>query len=292
MRQDDETQTRLYKEYWQPIEVMFGSRYGTDFDKFIRDYLTLQLRLSTQIRSEDTYPQFRSYYFGANANTKLPKILDDLKRFAGYYVAFNHGQEEESKLREGLRRLRVLLDVAAPVVMTLYECHKRHKTLTLPHFTEAVEVLESYVFRRSVCDMQTRSLGQIFALLASRIDTKDPFQSLKIALARQGESRRFPTNAEFKAALETRDIYHMRNRHYFLDRLENDSKEKINTSKFTVEHVLPQNAKLRPEWQKMLGSNWKETQREWLNRLGNVTLTGYNSEYSDRPFSDKKSILV
>jgi hypothetical protein len=92
------------------------------------------------------------------------------------------------------------------------------------------------------------------------------------------------------SGLETRDVYDMRQCHYLLDRLENDSKEQIETSGFTIEHVMPQNEEISPDWQKMLGSEWQSVWEVWLHRLGNVTLTGYNSEYSDKSFPDKKTI--
>lgn len=85
--------------------------------------------------------------------------------------------------------------------MTLYDFHDRAKTLSSTEFVEAVKLLESFVFRRSVCDMQTRSLGQIFAGLAYRITEAQPLLSLKVALFRQGKKRRFPTDAEFREAL-------------------------------------------------------------------------------------------
>jgi predicted transport protein len=162
--------------------------------------------------------------------------------------------------------------------------------MSLDELVEAMELVESYVFRRSVCAMQTRSLGQIFSSLAHRINDDAPLLSLKVALYRSGKRRRFPSDVEFREALETRDVYDMRNCNYLLDRLENDSKEKIDTSTFTIEHIMPQNEDLCPEWQRMLGSEWKSVQETWLHRLGNVTLTGYNQEYSDRPFEQKKII--
>jgi predicted transport protein len=127
--------------------------------------------------------------------------------------------------------------------------------------------------------------------LAYRIKDSETLLSLKIALARQGEARCYPTDDQFRLALETRDIYHMtRTRNFLLDRLENDSEERIDTSGFTIEHVVPQNETLHSEWQAMLGPDWKKIQQTWLNRLGNVTLTAYNSEYSDRPFEEKKTL--
>jgi uncharacterized protein with ParB-like and HNH nuclease domain/predicted transport protein len=290
MRQEEQIQTALYRDYWQPIEMSFGGRYRTDFDKFVRDFLTLQLRPSKQFRAAEIYQQFRSYFYSVGESRLGADILPHLKRFGGYYVAFSLGQEADPKLKEPFRRLRLLVEVASPVVLRLYDCYNRATTLSLDEFVQGVELLESYVFRRSVCDMQTRSLGQIFASLAYRIREDEPLLSLKVALQRQGRKRRFPTDAEFREALETRDVYDMRHAHYLLDRLENDSKEKIDTSSFTIEHILPQNEDLSPEWQAMLGPDWKAVQEIWLHRLGNITLSGYNSEYSDRSFKEKKSI--
>jgi predicted transport protein len=151
-------------------------------------------------------------------------------------------------------------------------------------------LLESYVVRRSACDMQTRSLYQVFAGMAYKIRDTAPLQSLKVGLFRGGKKRRFPFDNEFRDALETRDVYAMRSCAYLLDRLENDSKEKIDTSSFTIEHVLPQNENLPHAWREMLGADWKLIQETWLHRLGNLTLTGYNAEYSDRAFDEKKTM--
>ncbi len=290
MRQDEQLQTQLYQDYWQPIEKAFGTRYRTDFDKFVRDYLTLQLRPSKQLKADEIYQYFRTYFHNTGGSNPIEDILGNLKRFGSYYVAFSLVQEENPALKEAFRRLRLLVEVASPLVLRLYDCYSRAKTLTLNEFVTAVELLESYVFRRSVCAMQTRNLGQIFPSLAYRIKEESPLLSLKVALYRQGKKRRFPTDVEFREALEIRDVFDMRNCHYLLDRLENDSKEKIDTATFTIEHVMPQNDDLRAEWQAMLGADWKTVQQVWLHRLGNITLTGYNSKYSDRPFTDKKTV--
>jgi len=290
MRQVEDSQTRLYTEYWQPIEVGFGARYRTDFDKFVRDYLTLKLRPSKQLKADEIYQHFRTYFYEETSKLAIEDILANLKRFGIYYVAYSLGREQDPTLKEAFRRLRLLVEVASPVVLRLYDCFERLRTLSAAEFIEAIELMESYVFRRSVCDMQTRSLGQIFSSLAYSIKDDQPLNSLRVALYRQGRKRRFPTDAEFREALETRDVYDMRTCYYLLDRLENFSKEKIDTSTFTIEHILPQNEDLRPEWRQMLGPDWKQIQETWLHRLGNITLTGYNSEYSDRSFEEKKSI--
>ena len=290
MRQDEELQTRLYEDYWQPIEQAFGARYRTDFDKFVRDYLTLQLKPSKQLKADEIYQNFRTYFYGVEGSHPVEDTLAELKRFGTYYVAFSLVQEENPALKVALRRLRLLVEVASPLVLKLYDCYSRAKTLPVKDFVTAVELLESYVFRRSVCAMQTRNLAQIFASLAYRIKEDAPLLSLKVALRRQGKKRRFPSDVEFREAMETRDVYDMRNCHYLLDRLENESKEKIDTERFTIEHVMPQNESLSAEWPAMLGEDWQKVQQLWLHRLGNITLTGYNPEYSDRSFADKKTI--
>jgi predicted transport protein len=290
MRLDEASQTQLYEEFWQPIEKAFGRRYRSEFDKFVKDFLTIQMRPGTPLKSADIYHEFRSFFFRTVEKHGVNGILGDLHRFGIYYSAFSLGQEKQPALKEAFTRLRSLIEVASPVVMTLYDFHGRAKTLSVSEFVEAVELLESFVFRRSVCDMQTRSLGQIFSSLAYRITEAEPLVSLKVALFRQGKKRRFPTDAEFREALETRDVYDMRTCFYLLDRLENFSKERIDTAAFTIEHVMPQNEDMRSEWRAALGSDWQSVQPVWLHRLGNLTLTGYNSTYSDRPFAEKKAI--
>jgi predicted transport protein len=212
-------------------------------------------------------------------------------RFAGYYAAFSVGRNAASSSVPHLARLRQLAEVAAILVMRLSDCLHRVGSLAPAEFNEAIQLLESYVFRRAVCGRQTRGYWSAFAAIAYRIDEQDPLTSLKVALYRQTESYRFPSNEEFERELQTRDLYRMRTCHYLLDRLENyNSKEPTDTRLFTVEHVLPQNETLSRSWRDMLGEHWRETQAVWLHRLGNLTLTGYNSTYSDRSFQEKKQI--
>lgn len=290
MRLDDEFQTTLYEEHWRPMETSFGTRFATEFDKFVRDYLALKLRPSKQFRADQIYQQFRGYFLGPGGGSDAMSVLAEMHRYAGYYARFSLGQEDRPQLTEPVNRLRMLVEVAAPLMMELYECHHTVGSLSTLELREAVELLESYVFRRAVCDMQTRNLYQIFATLAYRVQQAAPLRSLKVALYRAPAQRRFPNDHEFRDALEARDIYAMRSKHYLLERLENDSKERIDATAFSVEHVMPQNAELNPSWRVMLGPQWKDVHATWLHRLGNLTLTGYNSEYQDRPFEDKKSI--
>ena len=175
--------------------------------------------------------------------------------------------------------------------MRLFECFDALGSLTEEEFGKAIGIIESYIFRRAICGEQTRGYWQVFANLAYGIDSSRPFESLTVGLARQHDNYRFPTDAEFRAALEERDMYAKRVCFDLLDRLENHgSKEPTDTSKYSIEHIMPQSERLGAEWRKMLGVKWKDVQKMWLHRVGNLTLTGYNSTYSNRSFAEKKKI--
>jgi uncharacterized protein with ParB-like and HNH nuclease domain/predicted transport protein len=291
MRLPEREQTRLYETYWSKIESLFRGSEKT-FDAFVRDYIALRTQASKQEKADEIYFAFRRLFGAIGSEVEnLDGFLQDLLRFARYHAAFSIGADAAQALREPLARLRRLVDVPATLVMRLYDLHDHNGTLSEAEFVKAIELIESYVFRRAICGEQTRGYWQTFANLAYRLDQDRPFESLTVGLARQRDNYRFPDDVEFRKAVEERDLYGLRVCTHLLDRLENHgNKEPTDTSKFSIEHIMPQNEKLSPEWRKMLGEEWREVQKDWLHRLGNLTLTGYNSTYSDRPFEEKKSI--
>ena len=142
-----------------------------------------------------------------------------------------------------------------------------------------------------ICGIPTNSLNKTFATLYKSFDKANYMDGLKAAFLLLDSYKRFPNDTEFTTFLQTKDVYNFRNRNYLLNRLENfQRKEMVNISDYTIEHVMPQNSNLSHEWQEMLGEGWVEVQGKYLHTLGNLTLTGYNSELSDRPFQEKKSM--
>ena len=295
MRQDYETQSQLYLDYWYPMERLFGREDSQRFDRFMQDFLTLETGSNTLLRSVDVYSTFKDWFSGQTSQESVQYALERMLLLARFHAAYMFGSEADQKLAAGFKRLRTLAEVVSPTVMRLYESYRPHgkdeePTLTLADFSTALAHLESYLLRRQVCGMQTRSLGNVFANLAQQISSDNPLETLEVSLARFKRNNRFPSNVEFREARVTHEIYGLRIQKFLLDSLENDSKEMIDTSSFSIEHVMPQNENLRPEWKKMLGESWQEIHQTWLHRLGNLTLTGYNSEYSDISFEDKKKI--
>jgi uncharacterized protein with ParB-like and HNH nuclease domain len=290
MRLPEPEQTRLYKTYWQKIEDLFRDA-GRRFDSFARDYMALKTQAGKQVRANEIYQAFRPFYKDRANALGHEELLNEMLRYARYYAAFTMGTWPKSRIRTRLQRVSRLAETSAVLVLRLFECHKERETLTDSDFCEALELIESYIFRRVICGAQTRGYWARFSGIAYRLPDEGALLRLKVELARQPAAYRFISNRDFRSELLARPIYGMRVCHLLLDRLENEgSKEPVDTSQYSIEHILPQNENLPKEWRFMLGQDWANLQGKWVHRLGNLTLTGYNSEYSDRSFIDKKTI--
>lgn len=291
MRLPEKQQTALYETYWSKIEALFRGSEWT-FDAFARDYVALMNRATKQEKSSEIYYAFRTFFPDLKQRLgSLEDCLAHMLRFAHYYAAFGLGRGVTGNRARQLARLRQLVDVPSLLIMQLFECRDHLGSLTEDEFVEAISLIESYVLRRAICGYQTRGYWQIFANLAFSMGTTDVLTKLTVALARLRDSYRFPADEEFNRALKENDLYGLRVCRHLLEGLENHgSKEPTDTTSYSIEHILPQNERLRVEWRKMLGEEWKDVQKTWLHRLGNLTLTGYNSKYSDRSFEEKKTI--
>ncbi len=286
-------QDRLYRDYWQPTEALYRNSEKA-FDTFVRDYIALKTRANKQEKASDIYEGFKQYlasYQGDGGS--LEELLGDMLRYGRYNAAFTIASYDHQwpEISKSLGRLRKLGEAAAPLIMRLFDLHDKKQALSMVSFNEAVSVIESYLFRRAICGLQNRDYWRIFALLAHRLDPNDPVQDVKAGLKARRSSYIYPSDDEFRRNLMVREIYRLRHRLILLEALENHgSREPTNTDDYTIEHILPQNENLPGPWREMLGENWREIQEKWVHRLGNLTLTGYNSTYSDRPFLEKKSI--
>jgi len=279
-------QTELYKNYWRPMEQAFGqAAYDTHFDPFMRHYLTAKTGEIPNVR--EVYAVFKS--FAGNGATDTRALVADIHAHAGYYCAIALGAETNAELKEAFQDLRELkVDVAYPFLLDAYREYK-HERLSAGELLSIVRLVESFVFRRAICAMPTNSLNRTFAGLSRSLKKDRYFESVKAAFLLMPSYRRFPTDEEFQRDIKLRDLYNFRSRSYWLRRLENHGrKERVVVENYTIEHILPQNQALSSEWQAELGPEWQRIQQTWLHTLGNLTLTGYNSEYSDYPFAYKR----
>lgn len=284
-------QTRLYREYWRPMEVEFGQEaYTSQFDSFMRHYLTY--KTGAIPKESEVYEQFKKHSNNSNVQAAgIEELVRELLSFARYYCAMALGAEKNAKLNAAFHDLRELkVDVAYPFLLELYQDYKLG-ILSVEDFEQVVRIIESYVFRRAICAIPTNSLNKTFAAFTKSVKKDHYLESIKVQFFRMPSYRRFPSDEEFQRDIQTRDLYHFPRRSFWLRRLENyDRKEHVPVDEYTIEHIMPQNEKLSKTWQNDLGENWKEVQEKWLHTLGNLTLTGYNSEYSDKPFKEKRDM--
>lgn len=279
-------QTELYKTYWRPMERAFGqAAYVVHFDAFMRHYLTAKTGEIPNVR--EVYVAFKTFARGLKGDTR--DLVADIHAYASYYCAMALGTEADASLKQAFHDLRELkVDVAYPFLLDVYHDYKQGR-LTSEEVLRIVRLVESYVFRRAICAIPTNSLNKTFAGM-SRILKKDRYlESVQAAFLLLPSYRRFPSDDEFQRDVKVRDLYNFRSRSYWLRRLENHGrKERVMVEDYTIEHILPQNEALSKEWQAELGTDWQRVQQDWLHTLGNLTLTGYNSEYSDHPFAYKR----
>ena len=284
-------QTRLYEDHWRPMEVGFGQEgYGSHFDSFMRHYLTLKTGEIPNVRA--VYEAFKSHARTPDiAAAGVDALVADIHAFAGYYCAMALGKEADKKLAEAFRDLREMkVDVAYPFLLELYDDFANVR-LQSTDFEAAVRLVEAYVFRRAVCAIPTNSLNKTFATFGRALQKDRYLESVQAHLLTLPSYRRFPGDEEFKREFVVRDLYNFPRRSYWLRRLENDGrKERVPVDEYTIEHILPQNENLSAKWRDELGPEWQRVQETWLHTLGNLTLTGYNAEYSDRPFSEKRDM--
>lgn len=283
---ESKLQTELYKTYWRPMEKAFGqAAYVVHFDAFMRHYLTAKMGDIPNVR--EVYLAFKK--FAALFKGDLRDLVADIHAYATYYCAMALGTEKNAALKQAFHDLRELkVDVAYPFLLDVYHDYQQGR-ITADEVLQIVRLTESYVFRRAICAIPTNSMNKTFAGLSRWLKKDRYLESVQAALLMLPSYRRFPDDEEFVRELKTRDIYNFRSRSYWLRRLENHGrKERVMVEDYSIEHILPQNPALSAQWQTDLGEDWKRVQNTWLHTLGNLTLTGYNSEYSDRPFACKR----
>jgi uncharacterized protein with ParB-like and HNH nuclease domain/predicted transport protein len=282
-------QTELYNTYWRPMEKAFGqAAYVVHFDAFMRHYLTTKTGEIPNVR--EVYLAFKAFaQKQPDTHTRTRDLVADIHAYALYYCAMALGTETDAGLKQAFHDLRELkVDVAYPFLLDVYHDYKQGR-LNNDEALQIVRLVESYVFRRAICAIPTNSLNKTFAGLSRTLKKDRYLESVQASLLLLPSYRRFPKDEEFQREIKLRDLYNFRSRSYWLRRLENHGrKERVVVEDYTIEHILPQNEDLSPEWQQELGPDWQRIQEEWLHTLGNLTLTGYNSEYSDRPFAYKR----
>ncbi|MCY4292196.1 MAG: DUF262 and DUF1524 domain-containing protein, partial [Roseovarius sp.] len=287
---ETDLQSRLYNQYWRQMEQSFGQKaYDSHFDSFMRYYLIV--KTGDIPRLGDVYTAFKTYARSESiVEPGIEALVKDIRRYSRFYCEMALDKEADKDLRKAFHDIRELrVDVAYPLLLELYADYDGGE-LGREEFLQTVRLIESYVFRRAVCSIPTNSMNKTFATFGKSLKKDRYFESIMAQFLLMPSYRRFPSDEEFKEKIKLRDLYNFRNRSYWLRRFENyGSKEKALVDEYTIEHIMPQN--ITDEWKIALGEeDWERVHEKYLHTIGNLTLTGYNSEYSDKPFKYKRDM--
>ena len=289
-----ERQNDFYERYWKKIELFTNN----DVSAFVRDYLSIKQQLIPAFNK--VYTTFKAYVRDAAFESEA--LLQELFSYAKWYSILLNGKTEDGALNACIYRLnRLETTVTRPFFLEILRL-KAAGRLTVAETREIFLYTESYLFRRSICDLPTNSLNKVFLLLHKeiiRFDGSDEnyLEKFKYALLSKGKRARFPDDVEFESAFSERQIYKMnsKNKIYIFERFENhgtvedkDIYRHCDENVYTIEHIMPQH--LTPNWIKTLGDDFDQIHELWLHRIANLTLTGYNSKYSNNSFIDKRDM--
>lgn len=284
METDIEKQEGFYNKYWRAMEEEFEQNKKW-FDRFVRHYLTIKTREIPNINK--VYAALKDYR--QKEGIGIEDLLKDLQKYCGYFCRIVFKKEADKDLNKALGFLVDLeMDVIYPLLLELYSDYN-DGFLSKADFIPIIALIESYICRRAVCGLGTNRLNKVFPSFTKHIQKDQYFESLKVHFGSLTEKQRFPNNDEFKKLFITIDFYHFQKREYFFERLENFKREeRVYTREYTIEHIMPQT--LTEEWERDLGENFQAIHDKYLHTIGNLTLTGYNSEYSNKSFQEKRDM--
>ena len=287
-------QEALYENYWLQIEKLVKK---DAMSSFFLDYLNMKIDGFT--RESEAYDAFKTHYERGGYTNET--ILKELHHYAEFYHAFLYGDDS----RYGTAINAILRDIQRLKQSTVFlflfrvfdDFHNGVGNLDENELAKVLKLLLNYSIRRLVCEIGSNSLRGLYKTLYSRIFANESnkqtyYDSIVSFLLQLTSKDALPSDENFALALKEKNLYRKNALcKYLLVELENQGKEKIIVDNLSIEHIMPQNSNISEDWQKMLGSNWMTVKEKYLHTLGNLTLTGYNSELGDKPFDKKKQML-
>lgn len=295
-----EEQHMCFKNYWQKIELATENQPT----KFLRDYLTIQQQLQRPVRQSNIYYEWKKYMDGHERKEELVKMLD----YAHYYQQVTEAKLSTAKLSEKMRHICNIETDVTNVFFIQFLKYASANSLSEDEIFKVIDLVENYLARRIVCNMPGNALTQVFcALHKDVLKSIEEYSSANVELGnsysdilayhimRRDGNYQLPRDMQFVESIKTRDAYHMLKpfQIFLFERLENsvhgeynDVATDMKKKDATIEHIMPQT--LNGDWKAMLGDNFEEIQDKYLHTFANLTLTGINSELSNKPFEIKR----
>lgn len=322
MLNSKESRNHVYEEYWKPLERTLTDVNRDNITDFFRYYLIS--RRQANVKLPEVYSAFKDEFDAAvgkdQESEKLDAFYSDIKRSLKFYKLLrlidtnqiNKSNEEWAEYKDiadTIFKMRYIkVDLYIPFAMSVLAYHA-DDGLTDEQLVQVFKLIESYFSRRIIVNFYTTSVDRLMSLLhkqtlnyIKRDPSADYVDVLRYIILNETGQTRIPDDVEYEKAIRTYPFYEQHGgniRSYVLSAADGSSKEAKSTLRLiaednldlTVEHVMPQTLS-RDEWKEMLGGDYERIHNEYLHTLANLTLTGYNSDYSNRPYQEKMVLEI
>jgi uncharacterized protein with ParB-like and HNH nuclease domain len=297
MRLNRTDQNNIYHNYWEVIEKLAKDETLTvsRVSDFIRDYLTLE---NKNIPNKGkVYLEFKSKY-PTSTIQDLEIVLSGLKSLVKHYnKLINPKKETDKDIRTQLEYInRLEISVAYPFLMKVYEDYA-NSIIDKEIFISILNLIQSYIWRRSIVGLPTHGLNKIFMILYDKVKKENYLFSVQEYLLERSGVQRFPRNTETINALKEKQVYNFNHKNitYLLEKLENyENREPVvidGNSDITIEHIFPQTPD--PKWKIELGNDeYNFINDNYLHTIGNLTLSGNNGKLGNKPFLEKRDMNI
>lgn len=283
---DDDRQDELYEDYWLEIEKNVGYRNLGDF---VINFLNSQI--SKSVNSKNAYRLFKEHC--EKNNLTHEDTLKKLKRTSKYYGAFigenKYYSDEITKYLNAFYTIKQT--TVLPLLFRIFDDYE-DENIDETTLCKVLDYLLTYLVRITACEIN-KNLSKFMKSMYDRVidgNYDNYYEKFVSFLNDLRANDRMPTDKEFEYALIYKPLYKKTICKFVLSVIENSTKEHIDVSNLTIEHILPQKENAAV-WKKEVGENYSSVYEVYLHTLGNLTITGHNSELGTKSFSEKKKII-
>lgn len=299
----------LYTKLWTPFDMGWWKEAAPNarptrprIDHFLAH--TLAAETGDKISMRELYAEYRAFAVPKN-KPRFEDVEDELRlieTYAPLYETLEGRKSEDDHLHWLGRKLAAWqVTTAYPIAMQI-----GRSNLETQDRRQLFELIYSYLVRRAICGLTTKNLNKLFQSLSAEFKSKGPSVEVLTAFfsERDGDSSRFPDDAELRRGIMTGNAYAISPRPRLVDilwELEVASRTKLSENVerpegLWVEHVLPQS--WGAEWPLATGDTVDPASLEQetiarnakLHTLGNLTLLsgGLNISSGNKSFKKKK----
>ena len=310
-------QKEIYIKYWVTLENLIGRE---NIEKFFYNFLIL--KDTRYIEETKVYNNFKEYYLKKNISSidNVEEIFKEILKYAKYYklLVCNNSKEyseETNKLCNifNILKHKTIYPFLLKVCEDFDDIRKKYNDEILlneeernlieikeKEFNKILKLFGNYALRRNICNVYSSSLRRFYSSLYAHIFEKNKnnynnyYKAVEAYMCTLKTENKMPSDNSFIDGLYYDNMYANSKSKiliYFFDLIENGSetKERVDLSNLTIEHIMPETLSIK--WKEELGENYQQIFDKYLHTLGNLSITGYNSEYSNDLFSEKKKLF-